>query len=196
MSSLSVSRELPVRRRTELETGPNGRTGFYERRSCGLLVSMPGDGTDPVDGFRSQLQQLFVRVHRPTYRSLVLHADQHGRTLRTSTIGNLLNGPPIPRWDTVETFVRACASYAQAHKMDLPPRVVDLDRWQAGYRAMENALADQAARREQIAGRAVPTRRRRVALPAQLPPDVPGFTGRAEHLAEPDELLPEHQQPG
>jgi tetratricopeptide (TPR) repeat protein len=143
-----------------------------------------------LEGFRSQLQQLFVRVRRPTYRSLELHADQHGRTLRTSTIGNLLNGPPIPRWDTVETFVRACASYAQARKIDLPPRVVDLDRWHADYQAMENALADQAARREQIAGQPVPARRRRLAIPAQLPPDVSAFTGRTQHLATLDKLLP------
>jgi tetratricopeptide (TPR) repeat protein len=148
-----------------------------------------------VEGFRGQLQRLFVRVRRPTYRSLEAHADQEGRALRSSTIGTLLNGPPIPRWDTVETFVRACTRYATAHQIQLPPDLVDLDRWHADYQSMENTLADQAARREQIAGRAVPTRRRRVAVPAQLPPDVSAFTGRNEHLANLDQFLPSQQHP-
>jgi Tfp pilus assembly protein PilF len=147
-----------------------------------------------VEGFRGQLQKLFVRVRRPTYGRLEAHADQDGRALRTSTIGTLLNGPAIPRWDTVAAFVRACARYAKAHQVPLSAELVNLDHWYADYRAMENALADQAARREQVAGRAVPTRRRRVAVPAQLPPDVSAFTGRAEHLSILDRLLPDRQQ--
>ena len=78
--------------------------------------------------------------------------------------------------------MRACARFAQAHQIQLHQALVDLDRWHAGYRAMENTLADQAAHREQIAGRPVPTGRRRMTVPAQLPPDVPTFTGRTEYL--------------
>jgi hypothetical protein len=103
--------------------------------------------TDPVTAFRARLQDLFVQVRRPTYRSLETHADQDGRALRTSTASDLLNGPSTPRWDTVETFVRACARYAHAHRIRLAAELLDLDRWHAAYRDMENILSDQAARR-------------------------------------------------
>src|SRR5207248_10845903 len=109
--------------------------------------------------------------------------------LRPSTVSNLLSGPGIPRWDTVETFVRACTRHAQAHQIRLAPDLVDLDRWHTAYREMENRLADQAARREQITGRPAPTRRRRLTVPAHLPADAPAFTGRTEHLANLDKLL-------
>jgi tetratricopeptide (TPR) repeat protein len=146
---------------------------------------------DPVVAFRARLHDLFVQVRRPTYRSLETHADRDGRALRTSTVSNLLNGSGTPRWDTVETFVRACANYAHARQIRLAADLVDLDRWHADYRAMENALADRGPR-EQIAGRPVPSRRRRLAIPAQLPPDVSAFTGRVQYLADLDKLLPSH----
>jgi hypothetical protein len=147
---------------------------------------------DPVAEFRGRLQDLFVRVRRPTYRSLESHAAEDDRVLPTSTLGGLLNGPAVPRWETAESFVGACGRYARAHRIRLDPALVDEDRWHADYRAMENTLADQAARREQVAGRPVPVRRRRLAVPAQLPADVATFTGRAQHLADLDKLLPDH----
>jgi hypothetical protein len=52
--------------------------------------------TDPVAAFRARLQDLYIQVRRPTYRSLEAHADRDGRALRTSTIGSLLNGPGTP----------------------------------------------------------------------------------------------------
>ncbi len=61
---------------------------------------------------------------------------------------------------------------------------------------MENTLTDQAAAREQVAGRPVPARRRRLAIPAQLPPDVSTFTGRTQHLAALDKLLPSDEPAG
>jgi tetratricopeptide (TPR) repeat protein len=158
---------------------------------------MSEEETDPMEGFRSQLQELFVRVRRPTYRSLEAHADQEGRALRTSTIGTLLNGPAIPRRDTVETFVRACARYARAHQIRLPVELVDLDRWHAAYQAMEKALADQAARREQVAGRAVHTRRRGVAVPQHLlPAALACFAGRSDELEMLTGLLNDHARAG
>jgi hypothetical protein len=155
------------------------------------------DGIDPVAEFRGRLQDLYVRVRRPTYRSLETRAAYNDRTLPTSTIGSLLNGPGTPRWETVEIFLRACTDHAQ-HHIRLAPDLVDPHRWHADYRGMENALADLAAAREQIAGRPVPTgrRRRRLAVPAQLPADVPAFTGRTDHLAHLDTLLPDQQHPG
>src|SRR4051812_40771809 len=150
---------------------------------------MTGDDIDPLVIFRTRLQELFVLLRRPTYRSLEAHADRDGRVLRPSTVSGLLNGPAIPRWQTVETFIRACACHAQARQIRVRPGLVDLDRWHREYRAMENALANQAARREQVAGRPVP--RRRAIVPAQLPADAPAFTGRTEHLATLGKLLPD-----
>jgi tetratricopeptide (TPR) repeat protein len=96
----------------------------------------------------------------------------------------------------VDTFVRACTGSAQAHRIRLDPALIDLDGWHADYRATENAVADLAAARERIAGRPVPAgRRRRLAVPAQLPADLPAFIGRAGHLAQLDKLLPDHQHP-
>jgi hypothetical protein len=143
------------------------------------------EGTgDPVAEFRGRLQDLFVRVRRPTYRSLEGHAAEDGRVLPPSTLCSLLNGPAVPRWETVESFVGACGRYARAHRIRLDPTLVDEDRWHADYRTVENTLTDQAARREQVAGRPVPARRHRLATPAQLPSDVSAFTGRTQHLAD------------
>jgi tetratricopeptide (TPR) repeat protein len=148
---------------------------------------------DPVAAFRDQLRDLFVQARRPTYRSLETHADEDGLSLRRSTVSNLLNGPGTPRWDTVETFIRACVRYAKARQIRLAPDLIDLDRWHREYRAMENVLADRAAHRERVAGRPVPVRRRRLAIPAELPSDIATFTGRTQHLADLDKLLPSHE---
>jgi tetratricopeptide (TPR) repeat protein len=181
---------LPSRPTTNrIENQTKVRYGIYCLDRFWLPVFMPGDDVDPLSDFRGRLQQLFTLVRQPTYRSLEAHANRDGRALPPSTVSGLLNGPVVPRWDTVETFVRACAHYARAHQIRLDPEVVNLDRWHGEYRALENALAGQAADRERIAGRAVPARRRRLAMPAQLPADVPAFTGRVDHLIDLDELL-------
>jgi hypothetical protein len=80
------------------------------------------------------------RVRRPTYRSLESHAAEDGRVLPTSTLGSLLNGPTVPRWQTVDSFVGACARNARAHRIRLDPTLVDEDRWHADYRTMENCV--------------------------------------------------------
>src|SRR5690348_16947342 len=72
---------------------------FATGRSCGVLDCVPGEQIDPVEGFRAQLQKLFGQVRRPTYRTLQTHATDEGRTLPTSTLSALLNGPAIPRWE-------------------------------------------------------------------------------------------------
>ncbi len=153
-------------------------------------VTVADHAADPLAEFRRRLQDLFIQVRRPTYRSLEAHADQDGRALRISTLSDLLNGSTTPRWDTVETYIRACARYAKARTIRVDPQLLDLDRWHSEYRSMENRLADQAAQQEQAAGRtAAPRRRRQLAAPAQLPASPPAFTGRTEHLAELNKLV-------
>ena len=152
------------------------------------------DDGGPVEVFRAGLQQLFFQVRRPTYRALVGHADRVGLVLRTSTVGNLLNGPGIPRWATVEAFVTACACHAQAHRIGVPASLFDLDGWHARYQSLEHVAVKQAdAERAGGAGPdVVPARRGRdepVVVPAQLPADVAGFAGRRDHLDQLDTLL-------
>ncbi|MGC4813612.1 ATP-binding protein [Micromonospora sp. DT228] len=148
---------------------------------------MRQDG-DPVEVFRTELQELYLAVRRPTYRSLEAHADFDGSVLRISTVGDLLNGPGTPRWATVQAFVGACARHAHAHRITVPAHLVTADRWHARYRAMENALADRAVR---AGARHAPTvrvaaQRRAVVVPSQLPADLPTFAGRTAQLAELD----------
>ncbi|HZM79714.1 MAG TPA: tetratricopeptide repeat protein [Candidatus Limnocylindrales bacterium] len=151
---------------------------------------MTDSDADPVAAFRRQLQDLYMQVRRPTYRTLEARANRDGRALPTSTVSTLLNGPAIPKWETVEAFVRACAGYAWANDIVLAPEMLDLDRWHTAYRNMENALEDQAAQRERVAGGAEPIRGHRPAVPAQLPADTAAFTGRTRHLAGLDKFLP------
>ncbi|HZO69839.1 MAG TPA: tetratricopeptide repeat protein [Kribbellaceae bacterium] len=90
----------------------------------------------------------------------------------------------------MESFVLACASYATAHRIDVAATVLDLDRWHADYRTMENTMADREAQREQISGGVARIRKRRVVVaPGQLPADVPAFTGRTQHLSDLDRLI-------
>jgi tetratricopeptide (TPR) repeat protein len=145
--------------------------------------------TDPLVEFRRELRDLFNRVRRPTYRRLEFHANHDGRTLRTSTVSDLLNGPAVPRWDTVESFVRACTGYARAHDIAVPSDLLSLQWWHARYRAMENGLADRDVQREQATARRERGGRRLPPTPAQLPANPPAFTGRAQQLSELDKLL-------
>src|SRR5215470_6300051 len=101
---------------------------------------------DPVAELRQRLQDLFDQVRRPTYRTLERHADLSGRPLRVSTISNLLNGPTTPRWETVESFLRACGHYARAQRIRLNPDLSDVDHWHKLYRDMEKIVADRETR--------------------------------------------------
>ena len=174
--------------------------GFGTRLSCGPVGGVTdGDDSGQVEVFRAGLQELFFQVRRPTYRVLVGHADRAGLVLRTSTVGNLLNGPGLPRWATVEAFVSACARHAQTHRIDVPTSLVDLDGWHARYRSLEHAVAVKPADADVDVGRAggagpdaVLAHRGRdepVVVPAQLPADVAGFAGRRDHLDQLDTLL-------
>jgi len=157
---------------------------------------MVARGSDATTDLQARLRELFTLARRPTYRGLEAHADQAGRTLRTSTVSDLLNGSSTPRWETVATFVDACARHARAHRIALDPQAVDLDRWYGLYQAMENDLADRAAERERIAGRPVAVRSGRFAVPAQLPAANPIFAGAIDRIAELDKLAAGGDGPG
>lgn len=76
---------------------------------------------DEVPELRQRLRELHRQVGRPTYKVLKDHADRLGRNLPTSTIGDLLNRHQRPHWDTVETFIRACAEHARRHRVKMTP---------------------------------------------------------------------------
>ncbi len=145
-------------------------------------------GDDLVATFRLDLWQLLEDVRSPTYRTLRDHAGFQGVELPTSTIGTLLNGPGFPKRATVEAFVLACRSYARAHRITIAEDRFDLTSWHARYSRIEAERANQA---DQGTPQLSTTRRirPRLAVPRQLPPDVAGFSGRLEEIAELDRLL-------
>jgi hypothetical protein len=98
------------------------------------------DLVDPVAAFRARLKLLREEIRSPTYRSLEEYAGREGVELPTSTTGTLLNGPGMPRWGTVEAYLRACRRYVRARRLAVPMDRFDLERWHAEYKAMEAAL--------------------------------------------------------
>lgn len=163
-------------------------TGFaIQGHGCWTwLVTMSGD--NPLAAFRRDLRQLHADVRSPAYRALRDHAGLQGVELPTSTIGTLLNGPGFPKRATVEAFVLACRSYARAHKITVAEQKLDLNLWHSRYNRLEAERADRAdlAVSQQSITRRV---RSRLAVPRQLPPDIIGFSGRTEEMAELNDLL-------
>lgn len=145
---------------------------------------MSADG-EPGEQVRMGLQELYEQVRRPPYRALQAHADLAGLTLRISTVSDLLNGPGMPRWVTVEAFVRACAGYARAHDIDVPAGQLDVDGWHKRHGAAQEQQEARPVRRRAT----TPTPAAERLVPRQLPADVYPFTGRAVELSSLDRLL-------
>jgi hypothetical protein len=96
---------------------------------------------------------VYQDVRSPSYRTLRRHASFTGLQLATSTLGDLLSGRGIPRWETVEAFIRACERCAAAQRLVLPNDTFDLRRLQADYRRMASAAAGRGGRGGRQAGR-------------------------------------------
>ncbi len=88
---------------------------------------------EEVPELRQRVRELYKQVGRPTYEVLRSHADRLGRTLPTSTTGDLLQGHRRPRWITVETFVLACGEHARQAKVGISREALDLAAWQDLY---------------------------------------------------------------
>jgi hypothetical protein len=71
---------------------------------------------DQVPYLRGYLIQLYIAVGKPSYNELKRQADHLGLALPTSTVGDLLKGPRVPRRDTVEAFVSACRRWTTQQK--------------------------------------------------------------------------------
>jgi tetratricopeptide (TPR) repeat protein len=98
--------------------------------------------------------------------------------LPTSTTAHLLAGrglPRLPRLDFVESFVAACLA---ARRCDAAQIAAERARWVRAWRALSAAATAPAAGQRTGAGRD-----RAQPPPAQLPPDLPAFTGRDAELA-------------
>ena len=88
---------------------------------------------DETPELRQRMRELYKQVGRPTYEVLRSHADRLGRTLPTSTTGDLLKGHRRPRWSTVETFVLACEEHARQRRVGISREALDLAAWQDLY---------------------------------------------------------------
>jgi hypothetical protein len=151
-------------------------------RVCWAKPVTRGNPDDPTTAFRIRLRQVYQDVRSPSYRMLRRHASFTGLQLATSTLGDLLSGRGIPRWETVEAFIRACERCAVAERLVLPKDTFDLRGLQADYRRMASAAAGRGGR----GGRAAAGRL--AAEPRELPADTRHFTGRRRELAH---LLPD-----
>ncbi len=145
-----------------------------------------GDANDPAAELGERLNALYRLVRRPAYRELQKKADLAGATLPPATLGALLNGSGVPRWETVAAFVTACRRYAEDSRLHLPllPGMVDLEVWWSVYEQI-------TIPRKQRSGSARDGSRRAAAdaVPALLPADVRGFAGRDAQLAALDSIL-------
>ncbi|MEU0797309.1 tetratricopeptide repeat protein [Amycolatopsis sp. NPDC005961] len=95
---------------------------------------------DPIPGFRARLRQLRVEVGNPSYAALDAAAGQAtGSRLAKQTTKDLLTGSGLPRWTTVEKFVRACKRCATSQKLGVP---VDVSRWKDEYDRARPTPAD------------------------------------------------------
>ncbi|GAA3341312.1 hypothetical protein GCM10020358_32160 [Amorphoplanes nipponensis] len=144
-----------------------------------------GHADDPAAGLRARLHALYRLVRKPAYRELRRKAALAGATLPPATLGALLNGRGVPRWETVAAFVTACRRCAEDHRphLPLPPEMVDLELWWSLHEQVTTA------RRQRADAARDGSRRAAVAVPALLPADVRGFAGRDAQLAALDHLL-------
>jgi tetratricopeptide (TPR) repeat protein len=113
------------------------------------------EANDPVAALRARLRELYRQVRTPPYRQLQAQAERAGLRLAPTTIGGLLNGPGVPRWDTVEAFVTACRRRAQTYRppLPLPVEMVDLDRWRSSYEEIRMRREERGGSARRDAGR-------------------------------------------
>ncbi|WP_158104615.1 ATP-binding protein [Amycolatopsis kentuckyensis] len=124
---------------------------------------------DPIPGLRAQLRSLRAAAGEPALEVLHRHAALLGRHLPTSTAHDLVSGSRLPRWPTVESFVRACLYHAKVQRQELPQEFLALTHWRSAY--------------EDAAGRYGSDVRR---LPCQLPLASRLFTNRGGELGQID----------
>lgn len=98
---------------------------------------------DPIPGFRARLRELRAKVGNPSYEALDAAAGQAtGSRLAKQTTKDLLTGSGLPRWTTVEKFVRACERYATSQKLRVSAELVDVSRWKDEYDRARPSSAD------------------------------------------------------
>ncbi|OXM68274.1 tetratricopeptide repeat protein [Amycolatopsis vastitatis] len=88
---------------------------------------------DPIPGLRAQLRSLRTAAGEPALEILHRHAALLGRHLPTSTAHDLVSGSRLPRWPTVESFVRACLHHAKLLGLKLPQDMLALAHWRSAY---------------------------------------------------------------
>jgi len=144
-------------------------------------VAMPLVPPGPVRAFYERLHALHVAAGQPSMRQIQRGTRGESRPsgINPTTIHDVFSAPRLSRWDVVRAVVHQLggdiAEFAEL--------------WRAARAAEAAAQLPSPATAEEVP-------RADVAVPRQLPPDVYGFTGRAESLAMLDRLLiPSSEQP-
>ena len=129
--------------------------------------------TAPLEWFAGRLRECRRRAGSPSLRALEELTQQLGRRYGRTSISDVLAAKSRPEWEFVESFVRACALFADASPTDL--QRLDLDRWRQAHRRLLGELAYWRAGRRMASHAAAELR-------STLPADVTPFVGRAEQL--------------
>jgi hypothetical protein len=98
------------------------------------------------EDLHKELGYLYVTVGKPSLDQLVSCAAREGRTVGRSALNNLLRGATVPRVETVESFVIACATHARTRRprIELAPEFTDLKEWRQRAAAAVKRTRDKA----------------------------------------------------
>lgn len=90
-----------------------------------------GPDDEPLPPLTQRAQRLHRQVGSPSLVRLSRHSERAGRLVSKSALWKLLNGEGVPRAETLEGFVLACAAVARAARppIRLAPDDIDLAAW-------------------------------------------------------------------
>lgn len=129
------------------------------------------------------VQDLHRKAGAPALAQMRRYAWRQGHTVSRSALWTLLNGRGVPRLETLEAFVAACAGYAGSRRppVRLSREDVDLATWRERHEiARLQRCSERNPRERAVTGS--PRQQAPAAVTQTLPPDCPWFTGRDGQL--------------
>ncbi|HEX6685556.1 MAG TPA: NB-ARC domain-containing protein, partial [Candidatus Limnocylindrales bacterium] len=138
-------------------------------------LSKPLVPDGPIGVFYDRLHELHVAAGRPSTREMQRLTRGAGRPngFNPTTVHETFASPRLSRWEVVREIVRHLGGDVGEFG----------ELWRRAYEEQQRDPVREVPAR---AGEATAA----ADVPSQLPPDVPGFTGRGDHLKRLDELLP------